>query len=155
MSADPELVPPLTSVSAVAQERRPWRAYPLVDHVADKVCAILERHGGRPSTRYKDLIDLVAIVERATIVAEPQARALIEEGRRRNLKLPPVSDVPDRDLWTSGYRSEARRTMGLSALELHDALTVTKPFLDPLLQGDVTGSWDHVRGAWLRAGHRR
>jgi len=48
MSAEPELVPPLTSVSATEQQRRPWRAYPLVDHVADKVCAIFER---RPSPR--------------------------------------------------------------------------------------------------------
>ena len=52
MSAEPEVVQPLTSVSATEQERAPWRVYPLVDHVADKVCAILERHGGRPSTRY-------------------------------------------------------------------------------------------------------
>jgi hypothetical protein len=151
MSAEPESVPPLTSVSAVEQTRTPWRAYPLVDHIADKVCAILERHDGRPSTRYKDLVDLVAIVERASVAAEPQMWALGKEGRRRRLELPPTFDVPDHDLWMPGYRSEARRTTGLSAFELDDALTVVKPFLNPLLDGSATGAWSPRRRAWLRS----
>jgi hypothetical protein len=149
MSAEPESVLPLTSVSATDQERALWRAYPLVDHVADKVCAILERHDGRPSTRYKDLIDLVAIVERAAVAAEPQLRALLKESRRRLLDFPPVFDAPDRALWMAGYRSEARRATGLSALELDDALAVVKPFLDPLLQGSAGGVWNPAERAWL------
>jgi hypothetical protein len=149
MSAEPDLVPSLTSVSTIEQERSLWRAYPLVDHVADKVCAILERHDGRPSTRFKDLIDLVAIVERADVAAEPQMRALHMESRRRVLELPPTFDAPDRDLWTPGYRAEARRATGLSALELDDALTVVKPFLDPLLAGSATGAWQPGQRAWL------
>lgn len=149
MSAEPEAVPPLTSVSAVEQERRPWRAYPLVDHVADKVCAIVERHDGHPSTSYKDLIDLVAIIERASVAAEPQMRALHNEAQRRLLDLPPVFDAPDRNLWTSGYRAEARRAMGLSALELTDALTVVRPFLDPLLDRSATGAWRPEQRGWM------
>ncbi|MFC3742506.1 nucleotidyl transferase AbiEii/AbiGii toxin family protein [Paractinoplanes deccanensis] len=149
MSAEPEPVRPLTSVSAVAQERRPWRAYPLVDHVADKVCAILERHGGRPSTRFKDLIDLVTIVEGATVSAESQMRALSKESRRRKLELPPLFDPPDRKLWTSGYRAEAGRAVGLSARELDDALAVVRPFLNPLLAGSAVGTWSTDHQAWL------
>lgn len=61
MTGEPDTVLPLTSIEILGQERAPWRAYPLVDHVADKVCAIVERYDGRPSTRFKDLIDLVAI----------------------------------------------------------------------------------------------
>jgi hypothetical protein len=149
MSAEPEPVPSLTSVSAIEQERVPWRAYPLVDHVADKVCAIVERHDGRPSTRYKDLIDLVAIVERASVAAEPQLRALRNEARRRLLDLPPMFDAPDHNLWIPGYRAEARRATGLSALELTDALTVVRPFLDPLLDGSATGAWCPEGRGWL------
>jgi hypothetical protein len=149
MSAEPDPVPPLTSVSTVEQERTPWRVYPLVDHIADKVCAILERHGGRLSTRYKDLVDLVAIVERAAIAAEPQIRALRKEVQRRDLDLPPTFDAPDHELWMPGYRAEARRATGLSALELDDALTVVRPFLNPLLNGSATGAWSPERRAWL------
>jgi hypothetical protein len=148
MSGEPERVLPLTSVTAIGQAKIPWRVYPLVDHVADKVCAILERHDGHPSTRYKDLIDLVAIVQRAAIAAEPQMRALRKESQRRSLELPLVFDVPDRDLWRSGYRAEARRAIGLSALELDDALAAVRPFLDGLLDGSVAGAWDPAQHAW-------
>jgi hypothetical protein len=65
-TGEPDMVPPLTSIS-IGREPTQWRAYPLVDHVADKVCAIVERHNGRPSTRFKDLIDLVAITHRASV----------------------------------------------------------------------------------------
>lgn len=148
MSAEPEPVAPLTSATAVARTRRPWRAYPLVDHVADKVCAILERHDGRPSTRYKDLIDLVAIVDRAGVAAEPQMRALSKEAQRRTLEFPLLFDVPDHGLWIPGYRAEARRAIGLSALELDAALAVVKPFLDPLLAGNATGTRNFAQRAW-------
>ncbi|SDT81071.1 nucleotidyl transferase AbiEii/AbiGii toxin family protein [Actinoplanes derwentensis] len=149
MSAEPDSVPPLTSL--FASEKRLWRAYPLVDHVADKVCAIFERHDGRPSTRFKDLIDLVAITERATVDAELQMRALRKEGRRRVLELPSEFGVPDRGLWTAGYRAEARRAVGLTALDLDGALAVVGPFLDPLLDGSAGGAWDFVRREWARS----
>lgn len=151
MSAEPDTVPPLTSVTVVTREKTPWRAYPLVDHVADKVCAILERHDGRPSTRYKDLIDLVAIVQRAAISAEPQMLALRKESRRRDLALPSTFDAPDRTLWTLGYRAEARRTIGLSELELDDALDSVRPFLHPLLSWSAAGAWHPDRRTWLPA----
>lgn len=59
-------------------EQHDYRAYPLVDHVADKVAAILQSYGPHrfPSTRCKDLVDLVAIVSRATIApsrSEPRS----------------------------------------------------------------------------------
>jgi hypothetical protein len=64
MTGDPEYVPPLARVVMPDVQQHGYRAYPLADHVADKACAIFERHGaaGMPSTRYRDLVDLVAIV---------------------------------------------------------------------------------------------
>jgi len=40
---------------------RPYRLYPLVDQIADKVCATMTEYNDRPSSREKDLIDLVVI----------------------------------------------------------------------------------------------
>ncbi len=45
MTGEPEDVPPLARVVMPDVEQHGYRAYPLVDHVADKVCAIIERHG--------------------------------------------------------------------------------------------------------------
>lgn len=154
MTGVPDEVSPLTGVEVLYQERAKWRAYPLVDHVADKTCAILERHNGRPSTRFKDLVDLVAIATTSSVDASLQTDALRREASRRNLHLPTVFDVPDRDLWEKGYRAEARRAVGLEAVTLGAALEVVKPFLDPLLDGTARGAWDSAEQTWDDASHR-
>jgi hypothetical protein len=148
MIGRPDLVRPLTSVEASHQGRRPWRAYPLVDHVADKVCAIFERHDGRVSTRFKDLIDLVAISQRASVPADLQLLALTTEADRRALTLLRSFKVPDPEIWITGYRSEAKRTVGLAAVELDDAVRVVGPFLDPLLSRSATGEWNPQTRGW-------
>jgi hypothetical protein len=145
----PDPVPPLTKIQITDRERATWRAYPLVDRVADKVCAILERHGGKPSTRFKDLIDLIAISRRAGVDGDLQRQALAKEARRRSLNLPAAFDVPDRALWQPGDRAEARRTIGLDAVDLDAALAAVRPFLDPLLAGTASGSWDPNTRGWL------
>ena len=48
MTGSPEQVSPLTEVHIIDRQRTTWKIYPMVDHVADKVCAILERHGETP-----------------------------------------------------------------------------------------------------------
>ena len=136
MTGVPDEVSPLTGVEVLYQERAKWRAYPLVDHVADKTCAILERHNGRPSTRFKDLVDLVAIATTSSVDASLQTDALRREASRRNLHLPTVFDVPDRDLWEKGYRAEARRAVGLEAVTLGAALEVVKPPLGSAARRD-------------------
>ena len=153
LTGSPDFVRPLTSVEIGNAERQLWRAYPLVDHVADKVSAIFERRQGRVSTRFKDLIDLVAISQRATVEAELQLLALSKEVERRALALPQSFVVPDPAIWVAGYRSEARRTVeldavGLDAVELDDAVRVVRPFLDPLLSGSATGEWNPRTQQW-------
>lgn len=104
MTGQPEDVPPLARGLIPEVEQRGYRAYPLVDHVADKVAATYERHGEdqRPSTRFRDLVDLVAIVTGASVEAAAQKAALISEFYRRGLTLPPSFDVPDPALWEAG-----------------------------------------------------
>ena len=152
MSAEPDVVLPLTSVNIGNQMRTEWKAYPLVDHIADKICAILERHGGVSSTRYKDLVDLVAIIQRSEVLAKPQIIALSKEAERRDLALPREFDVPDHELWSIGYQAESRRTVGLSASRLDEALALVSPFIDPLLVGTATGRWEPRALSWFSEG---
>ena len=149
LTGRPDPVHPLTDIEILTSPRKTWQAYPLVDHIADKVCAILERHQGLPSTRYKDLVDLVAIVHHTTVAASLQREALVKEGRRRGLSLSRAFEVPDRQMWERGYRAEARRTTGLDEANLDAALTTVRPFLNPLLDGTATGSWDPLTQTWL------
>jgi hypothetical protein len=47
----------------------PYRLYPVADQIADKVCATVDTHypGGKPSSRVKDLVDLVVIAHTQTV----------------------------------------------------------------------------------------
>jgi hypothetical protein len=150
MTGEPEDVPPLARVVMPDIEQHGYRAYPLVDHVADKMCAIIERHGPTeaPSTRFRDLVDLVAIALAASVEAEAQIAALRSEAQRRGLQLPERFAVPDRALWEPGYAAEAGRSLLPTARTLDEALATVTPFLDPLLGGTARGRWDPRNRRW-------
>jgi len=150
MTGEPEPVPPLARVLMPDVEQHGYRAYPLVDHVADKVVATFQLYGGqqRPSTRYKDLVDLVSIVTGASVAAAPQLAAVNSEAQRRAVNLPRRFDVPDRSLWVPGYAAEAGRSLLTIALSLEEALATVRPFMDPLLDRTATGQWVPNRRAW-------
>lgn len=152
MTGAPEDVRALMPVAIPDVEPRGYLAYPLVDHVADKVAATFDRYGDSeaPSTRYKDLVDLVAIVTRASIAAEAQMAALASEAKRRPAVFPRRFEVPARDLWERGYAAEADRSLLPRARTLDEALAVVRPFLDPLLDGTAAGTWDPRLGRWVR-----
>ena len=150
MTGEPEDVPPLARVVMPDVEQHGYRAYPLVDHVADKVCAVIERHGPTeaPLTRFRDLVDLVAIVLAASVNAEAQIAALRSEAQRRGLRLSERFAVPDRGLWEPGYGAEAGRSLLPTARTLDEALATVTPFLDPLLGGAAHGRWDPRNARW-------
>jgi len=67
MTGQPEEVPPIARIAMPAVEQSGYRAYPLVDHVADKVAATFDGYGENkqnPSTRFRDLVDLVGNLAR-------------------------------------------------------------------------------------------
>ncbi|MFN8161968.1 MAG: nucleotidyl transferase AbiEii/AbiGii toxin family protein [Solirubrobacterales bacterium] len=151
MTGEPEDVPALARVAMPNVEQHGYRAYPLVDHIADKVAATFDRYGDSeaPSTRYKDLVDLVAIVSEASVEAQTQMAALASEAERRRITLPQRFDVPARDLWEPGYAAEAGRSILPAARTLDEALAIVRPFLDPLLDRTAVGTWDPKQGRWV------
>ncbi len=150
MTGQPDKVPPLARVLMPDVEQHGYRAYPLADHIADKISAIVQRYGDqdRPSTRFKDLVDLVAIVSEVSVAADLQLAALRSEAERRGMPLPAVFNVPDREIWERGYAAEAGRSLLPIAGTLAWALRVVRPFIEPLLSGMAAGRWDPRRGAW-------
>lgn len=145
MVATPELVRPtpvvvLPGLAEVAE----IAVYPLVDQIADKICAMYERHGatGTPSTRYRDLHDLVLIVQTYELESDLLARAIAAESTRRGLTLPARIEPPGPQ-WAAGYRALAQRSQ--LPPDLHDlanALELVGRCLDPIIDGTRTaGRW--------------
>ncbi len=156
MTGQPDEVPPIAIVRMPQVRQDGYLAYPLVDHVADKVCAVLQRYGtmDAPSTRYKDLVDLVAIIITTTVNADAQTEALQSEASRRGLVLPHQFDVPDLALWETGYAAEASRSTLPVARALEDALVLVRWFVDPVLQGVARGRWEPSTQRWIALSER-
>lgn len=153
MTGVPEDAAPLVPVELPGIVNVRYRVYPIVDHVADKVCALLEVHArvGRPaqaSTRYRDLADLVVISHTHGVRARALARALASEAARRGIELPTTFRTPDGPGWLSGYARVARDVPGLAERDLEAASCMVKRFLDPVLAGDATGSWSPDSQRW-------
>jgi len=150
MTGVPEKVPPLTEVEISGLQQDGYRAYPIEDHIADKTCAILERHGDDryPSTRYKDLVDLVSLTANSRATAIGQRAALVSEADRRGITLPNHFEVPDLALWEPGYAAEARRAVLSTVRTLPAALDLVRPYLDPVLDETAAGSWRAGLGRW-------
>lgn len=149
MSGQPDTVPPLTPLHLEGLVRPPYRAFPLADHCADKLCAIIETHeqagGIRVSSRVKDLVDL-ALIARSQTVDGPALRAAILAGTgQRGLPLPTAFAVPDLDAWRTGFTRTASAAPG-QPIPFADAVQLVKRFLDPVLAGPVSARWDPHKG---------
>ena len=150
MIGRPDRVPALANLGMATVKQHGYRAYPLVDHVADKVAAMHEVHGTAavPSTRFRDLVDLVAICLTSSLSAKSLITAVSSEAARRGLFLPDRIRVPDHQVWARGYAAEARRSLLSEAMTLEEALLVVGAFLDPVLDGTARGAWDSVTRTW-------
>ena len=150
MTGKPDEVPALIDIATPGVNQHGYHAYPLADHVADKLVAMYEVHGetAMPSTRYRDLVDLVAIAKSASISATALVRAVRSECARRGIDLPPRFVAPDRGLWEPGYAAEARRSLLHDTTNLDEAIQFVGAFLDPVLSGSAHGRWDPAAGRW-------
>jgi hypothetical protein len=153
MTGTPEPAESLVPIEVPGIARATYRLYPLADHVADKVLALIERHprhGTEPvaSTRYRDLADLVLIARRYPVDADDLSTALHAQARRRGIELPSRFSPPTGPAWSAGYRRVARDVPDLLERDVDSAIETARTFMDPILQGRVTRRWDPQAMTW-------
>jgi len=133
--------------------------YPLADHVADKVCAMYELHerlsgADVPSTRFRDLGDLLLISQQQSLDGRAVQLALRSEVPRRRelgtkLTLPARFEIPDLESWAIGYPKAAADITGLRGCRsLGEAAAAAEIFINPLLGSSDPGFWDPVAACW-------
>ncbi|MFF9763200.1 MULTISPECIES: nucleotidyl transferase AbiEii/AbiGii toxin family protein [Streptomyces] len=132
------------------------RLYPVIDHLADKICAMYERHGQNGehgSNRYRDLADLLLISQQETVPGPAACRALHREvDRRRSLGIrvvpPVVFKAPGPD-WHDGYPRQAAIVLGLQGCSsFAEAAAAAGAFLNPVLSGTAHGTWIPHQRSW-------
>lgn len=111
----------------------PYRLYPIVDHIADKVCATMMTYpGGRPSSRVKDLVDLALIARTQTIDLDLLRLAITT--KRALGRLPEFTRFTIPDGWQTKYRLMASRIPALADhLDITQALNLVTDMVDPAL----------------------
>lgn len=110
----------------------PYRLYPLVDQIADKASATMLRFNGRPSTRTKDLVDLVVIARTQTVDIDQMKPAIAARFAARREPIPPRFTVPDG--WTAPYSRMAKAVPACHGLEdVLDAEKLVGTFLAPTI----------------------
>lgn len=130
-----------------------FSCYPLADQIADKVAAMYERHGpdgSTPSTRWRDLVDLLLLTREFVFDAGQTLAALeIQRVRRMSLELPRAIRSPGPE-WVAGYSELARATTLPAELrQLDAALKCLGECLNVLLDGTITaGTWNPSTRKW-------
>lgn len=148
LTAAPELIVPISPIDIPGLTAVPYLVYPLVDHIADKHAAMIEPHRSGPSTRYRDLVDLVIIATSNSVDAASLHVAMVSEYTHRSLAVPEAVELPSED-WISGYQRAATTARNLHYPTATEALAIVKKMLDPILAGRSSGIWDPVTLQWV------
>lgn len=126
---------------------------PAENHLADKICAMYERYGpdnDKPSTRFRDLADIVRLIQAVEIDAARLTKVLRHEEARRRMTLPDAMIAPAVGWETAFPRAAqdfAEYPPELRALAA--SLEVAAACLDVILSGERTdGTWHPVNGVW-------
>lgn len=156
MSGKPDEVAPLTPLHIDGLVRPSYRAFPLVDHVADKFCAIIRTHaaGGAAagSSRIKGLVDVALIATNQQISAPALRVAILAGTTHRSLSVPDHFAVPDDAVWRRGYPRSAADAPGPMPT-FDEAVSLASALPNPVLDGAASGIWDPETASWApRAG---
>lgn len=126
------------------------KLYPVVDHIADKVCATQARYGssGGRSSRVRDLVDLVVFARTQNLDGVALSSALESEWVGRRLESSVVFDPPAD--WASQYRTLARQVRACGEFTTFEsAKTLTAQLLGPVCDGSAQGlRWNCATLQW-------
>jgi hypothetical protein len=124
-----------------------FQLIPITRQIAEKVCATIEEHNGMPSSRVKDLLDLVAIA-RTQHFNKAELQSHIEsEAKLRGLDLETIFVVPNS--WEVTYPNHIDHginTEGYKSLE--KALNLVNEMLDMSDKIKPEANWNSKNLAW-------
>jgi hypothetical protein len=148
LTAAVSVVEPANRLDLPRLAGHPYRLYPVVDQIADKVCATMTVYPTGDSTREKDLVDIVVLAVTQDIEATALRTAIFTELRRRRLE--PFDRFVLPAGWGPAYARMARSVPHCADFATVDSARIlVKMFIDPVLSGVVSGTtWLHSEREW-------
>lgn len=131
-----------------------YLVYPVTAALSDKFCALCEHHGGRPSSRVKDLVDIAVYAATCDIDGGDFKKRLEREIAVRGLGNVGSFALPSE--WGASqarqYERLARQT-GLpeNLRDMHSAESLARNLFDPVLSGECSRAcWSCETMGWER-----
>lgn len=126
----------------------PYRLYPVVDQVADKVCATMDVYPrAKRSSRVKDLVDLIVIAHTQTVELA-DLRAAIDIKRALS-GIAPFTQLDIPDAWARTWRATAMGVPVAARYPLAAATRTVSAFIGPALDERVANAtWNPDNLTW-------
>lgn len=131
-----------------------YRIYPGERAVADKICGIIERYDGRPSSRVKDLVDIAIYASTEIFAADTLITSIVREFSARRISAIQAFSIPPE--WNESQERRYAKIVNelpLSAIAstMREAESFCKAFLDPVLSGTIVdGTWQYDDKTWRK-----
>ncbi|GAA1853921.1 hypothetical protein GCM10009836_37480 [Pseudonocardia ailaonensis] len=151
ITGDPESRQPEPTIELAGIESPAYLIYPVADHVADKLCATFELYGHArlPSSRVRDLVDLVVIARTQHVDAGALRVAI--DAERVHRALPEIGQWGCPDGWVTSYAKVARDVVECSDhRSFSSASALASAFLNPILSNEINddATWSPSNLRW-------
>lgn len=147
-----EVVTPADRIQVDGVEVCDYLVYPVESALADKLCAMVERHDGRPSSRVKDLVDVLVYATTCTVDGGKLTASIRQEAGVRKISLAEGFAPPEE--WEGVYDRQFVKLHAQTGLSdeyssIAEASKLAAKLFDPALRGGVEGlSWDPEGLEW-------
>ena len=144
-ASDVLVMPPILAFAGL--EATAFPAYPLTQHIAEKVHAYTQADPSGERTRVRDLVDLLLIASHGTFDSTMLRQAIAATfSSRQTHSIPSLLPEPPTG-WRLPFRLLARE-IGLAWTDLTAGYVAAAEFLDPVLRARVSGTWDPSTWTW-------
>ena len=149
LTAEPTITAPASALDLPRLVGFEYRLYPVVDQIADKVCATMQRYDDRPSSREKDLVDIVVLAVTQDIDGTALTTAITTESSRREMD--PIEHFVVPAQWGPAYKKQAQRVPYCAdVVDVDNAQELASALIDPALEGTAAGlTWRATTRAWV------
>lgn len=147
-----EIIVPADRIRVEGVKVFDYLVYPVESALADKLCAMVERHDGRPSSRVKDLVDVLVYATTCAVDGGKLTASIRREAGARRLTLAERFVVPKE--WEKTYSRQFSKLCAQTGLSnaytsIADARKLASKLFNPILDGSAEQKkWDYKTTAW-------
>lgn len=147
-----ELVAPADRIEVEGLLVCDYLVYSIESALADKLCALVEEHDGRASSRVKDLVDIAIYASTCPIDGGRLRKHVLREGAVRGIVLPEAFNIPDE--WGAPHARQFEKLcsqtgLALSLRSIGASVELASRLFDPVFIGFADGmTWNPTTREW-------